>query len=645
MLNGGEERIERFKRKLYALGDKPVPLRRSALSSSRADTAVPDWSSDQSSPQAESISPPRRSFFLRLIFLIALAFFLGSVGTATYIFYHGSNVVSSANVDLTVAGEKTVAAGETLSLQILVSNHNTAALQAVDLVVEYPAGTRAATDLAKVLTRERWALGTIKPGAVISQDIRAVVFGEKEAEQEIKVTAEYRLADSNAIFDKVFLYRYLITDSPVSLAIDSPAEVNAGQPLTLTLEVLANSTSPVKDLALRADYPPGFTFKNATPAPAANHNFWRLGELLAGGQKKIVLVGALDGQQDDSKSFRFSVGSVKTGATEEELDLVYDELFQPVTIKRPQVGLAVTVNGQAASGDRTTSSGDLLRLDLSWVNNLPTEIIDGRIEVLIDGAVLDERSVNVADGFYQSSEDKIVWHRGTKSALARLAPGATGQASFTFSTKPLIGNDNQRSIIENPNINFSFRFTGRQIATGLPDEPVDSSINQRIKVNSVFQLAAEVLRRNGPFVNTGPLPPRVGLETSYAIVWSVVNSSNAVHEATVKATLPTYVRWLGLISPTTEKVSFNEATGEVTWDLETVEAGRGVSSAARELAFQVALKPSVSQISQAPVLVTASTLTGIDGYTGQVLNYERRALDTKLLNDPEFNFGDDRVAP
>ena len=92
-------------------------------------------------------------------------------------------------------------------------------------------------------------------------------------------------------------------------------------------------------------------------------------------------------------------------------------------------------------------------------------------------------------------------------------------------------------------------------------------------------------------------------------------------------------------------MSFDELTGEVVWTLGAVEVGRGLSRAAREVAWQVALKPSASQIEQTPVLVTAPTLTGTDTFTGQTLNYTRRALDIRLVNDPQFRPGDERVMP
>ena len=569
-----------------------------------------------------------------------MIFFLAAVGTAVYVLYRGNNVVSPANVELTIAGPVTVKAGEVVTLQILITNHNPTALESVDLIAEYPTGTRAPADFVTPLTRSRWSLGTISAGGAAAQTIKAVVFGEKTVEREINLKIEFRLADSNAIFDRTGVYRYTISDSPLSLTADWPTEVNAGQILTLTLELTNETASPLENLAVKSDWPPGFVFQTSVP-PVTGGNFWRFGNLAPGARRRLSITGLIDGQDEDVKSFRFSAGSALTAGVSSDIDLVYGELFRTMTIKRPAISLALVLNGTPAAGEQAVSSSELLRADITWANNLPTEVSDGRIEVQIKGAALDKRSVSTADGFWQSADNLIIWRANTKPTLGRIAAGASGQVSFTFSTLPLTGTN--QNWLENPSLELAVRFTGRRIAVDAPDELVETKVASRLKINSVLQLAAAAFYHDGPFTNSGPLPPKVDEETTYTIVWTVVNSSNAVREATVKATLPTYIRWLNAVSPASEKIIFNETTGEVIWNLGVVEAGRGLATAAREAAFQVAFRPSLGQVEQTPILLTAPTLTGTDTFTGETLTYARRALDIRLTNDPNFRPGDERV--
>ena len=137
----------------------------------------------------------------------------------------------------------------------------------------------------------------------------------------------------------------------------------------------------------------------------------------------------------------------------------------------------------------------------------------------------------------------------------------------------------------------------------------------------------------------------MGQETTYTILWSVINSSNNVTAAAVKATLPAYVRWLGVVNPETEKLTFDNSRGEVNWDLGVVDAGLGLTSAAREVAFQVVLLPSISQTGDTPVIVTTPTLTGTDSFTHQLLTNTKRSLDVQITGDSLYQPGVGTVAP
>lgn len=633
------ERIEALKQRLYARDDGKSFLRRSSLSARADDLSVVGWREFDRDDNPDR--PPRRSW-LTVFLIAALAFFLMAAGFAVYTLYRGGNVISPANVELTVDGPKTVKAGETLNLQVLVTNRNTTPLHSVDLIIEFAAGTRSPLDVTRELPRTRIPLDTIAPGASANQTIKAVAFGEKDTDQRIKISVEYRIADSNAIFDKVDFFTYRINSSPLVLNLALPAEINSGQTVNFDLEIAAASEAPLRDLVVAAAYPPGFTFISAVPPPTIGTNVWRLGDLPVGARPHLKIAGKLEGQDDDPKSFRFSAG-MESARNEGEIAVNYGDVFKIITIKRPFVSLTASINGDALSQEYVASSGEPVRMDIIWVNNLPTEVTDGELTVTLGGSALDQRAVVASDGFYQSATNQISWRRGNLPMLAKLPPGARGQVSFNFSARPLI-RDNQ-SVIERPTIEIGVSFRGRRVTPEAASETVETTVKKQVKVNSIFQLASSAAYHNGPFANRGPLPPRAGQETTYTVFWSVINSSNAATQASVRATLPAYVRWLGAVSPDGEKISFDDSRGEIIWELGTVDAGRGLTSAAREAAFQVAFLPSLSQIGETPVLIIAPTLSGTDSFTRQTLTNSKRSIDTQIAGDPLYQSGIGIVAP
>lgn len=134
------------------------------------------------------------------------------------------------------------------------------------------------------------------------------------------------------------------------------------------------------------------------------------------------------------------------------------------------------------------------------------------------------------------------------------------------------------------------------------------------------------------------MPPQAGQETRYAIVFNIVNSTNKIENAVVKAVLPPYVRWVGNHSPATEKFTFNPNDSTVTWDVGTIEAGAGVGTTLPEqAAIAVGFTPSTSQIGQQPALIRSIVLTGIDAATKSVLTRTAPDINTRLMSDPGFN--------
>jgi hypothetical protein len=263
------ERISKLQEGLYSRGGQDITKSdRPAFSPHRENLVTPStpWKEDPILTEGlkeEYVEPKKMSFFTK-IFLASIAFFLVASGIAVYVLSGGFNVISSKNVDISVQGLISIAAGEELSLDIIVANNNSAALEQGELFVEYPPGTRTASDLTKELTREKVLIENIPAGRSVTKTVKAVLFGEKDSAKQIKIALDYKAHGSNASFSKEKTYDIAIKSSPVLMEVSAPKEVNAGQDITLTVNITSNSAIPVKNLLLRAEYPFGFNFKIST---------------------------------------------------------------------------------------------------------------------------------------------------------------------------------------------------------------------------------------------------------------------------------------------------------------------------------------------------------------------------------------------
>jgi len=179
---------------------------------------------------------------------------------------------------------------------------------------------------------------------------------------------------------------------------------------------------------------------------------------------------------------------------------------------------------------------------------------------------------------------------------------------------------------------------GRALTQNLGPRSVQEFVERSVKINSALQLGARALYSTGAFSNSGPLPPKANVATTYTIVWTVINSSNDISGAKVSAFIPPYVSWVNKISPAGEKLSFDSASGEIVWDIGNIKSGAGISLPAKEVSFQISLTPSVAHIGVVPDIVNDAVLSGRDDFTGELIKFSRPALNTYLSSDP--NFGD-----
>ena len=197
-------------------------------------------------------------------------------------FFAKGNTVSNDNIDISVLSNAFTAGGEEYPLLLEIVNKNNSPLELVDLVVEYPKSSQ--TSLSQDNEHLRLSLGIIPAGGVKNENMKLVLFGEQGSVRQIKIFLEYRVEGSNAIFVKDKLYEISINSTPINLSIDAPLEASSNQDITLNVKATLNATKSISKILLKIDYPVGFQFVKAMPAPFLGNNVWKLGRSRAWGR-------------------------------------------------------------------------------------------------------------------------------------------------------------------------------------------------------------------------------------------------------------------------------------------------------------------------------------------------------------------------
>jgi hypothetical protein len=576
---------------------------------------------------------------------LSIVFFIAAAGFFSYYFLFGGGSLSASanNIDIVVNGPPQIQSGEPVELQIVVTNRNSTSLGLAELVITYPQGTRSPTDFATDLQNQRITLGSIEPGGTRQGTVSAVLSGVEGTPSDVKVELEYRLGNSSALFTAVKDYNIVFASSPISIAIEGNKEVTVGQPVELTLTVTSNANAPLRDVLLNAEFPFGFKLASAetdlpsikpkpTIAQGGRGAFWQLGDLSPGQKRTITIRGALSGERGDERIFKFSAGTRTTPTGGLDTPLA-DNSFR-VVIAKPFLNLAVSVNGNAAS-DAVVSPGDNVTVSITWENNLDTAIANSVIVARLSGIQLDGSKVHSTDGFYRSSDNTLLWDKTTSGgALANLAPKSHGSVGFSFA---MPSSDDLKGIV-NPRLTISINAAGNRLSESGVPENLQAVSTRKISLATDLKLTAQGLYYANPFGSVGPMPPKAGSETTYAIVFSVTNTTNKISGASVTAHLPPYVRWVGIYSPSTENLSFNQTDGTVTWNIGEIGAGAGLNgSPPRQAAIAIGFTPSTSQIGQEPVLLQNISLSGTDATTNAPVSRSTKDVTTNVAGDPGFS--------
>jgi hypothetical protein len=624
-------RLEELKNKLFSKNYQTKIEHRDIFSRFRRKDVLDSWK-----PKEKVEGNIGEKFFMKTsrfkkFFIFSIVFFILTLGYAAYVFFAGGNTVSNDNIDISILGNNFTAGGEELPLIVGITNRNNSSLDLVDLVMEYPKGS--AVDLSSDTEHFRKSLGSIPAGAVRNENLKVVLFGEQGSTRPIKISIEYRVAGSNAIFVKDKLYVVNISSTPINLSVDAPLSISPNQDITLNVKATLNTTKPASQILVKLDYPAGFQFVNAVPAPSFGNNVWNLGDLAPGMEHDISISGKMiDVFDGEEKTFNISSGS-QSDTDKSVIGVIFNSIKNTITIKKPFIEANLFINGVSGK-EYTSSSKTPINIEIRYVNNLDTKVDGLQITAKISGNAFDRKTIRAQQGFYDSAKDVITWDQNSQNQLKEVNPGDSG--SVTFSVSPLSLFSANGGILTNPSINIEVDIAGKQAVAGFAVNELNNSTSAIIKIISDVGFSGKALYYSGDLNNTGPIPPKVGVATTYTVVWTLSNTANNISNVQINSTIPSWITFVGLTTPSGENLTYNSSTKEIVWKADRIPKGAGITGASRSVSFQVSFTPSLSQVGTTPIIINDATLTGHDDFANVDVKINKTGLNTRLDNDPLF---------
>ena len=613
-------RLRDVSRLLYFDPKRKVVDKKAELTRHEAD-ADSQWSGE--------VERPAQSRYLVYLAVGTFLFFITAIVTAYFIRYAGiDRTVSPEKITIATQGAAVADGGAAVPLTIRIANRNSVPIEGALLYITYPAGTYKQGDDGVVSLEnadKELLLGEVERGGIVNRHITPVFYGESGVTKEISYLLEYTIPGVAKRQTRRGSHAVLLRTSPVLVSKPEYTGVVAGKEVTFSFTVQSNASAVLPMVYVDLRYPAGFTPKRYSPNPAnVSATEWRFPGLQPGAKETITVTGTIRGgsQALQAISARARVAPYAGDLTN---TVVVDAEEDEVAVAESFFAVQVRLNGKQA--DRiVVSPGDIVRGDIRWVNQDASQLRNVVLTMALAGTGLDESSITPRDGgFFDEVRRSIVWDKESDSSLSSVRVGGSGTASFSFRVLPdLVEFAQAQKYIQ---VSVSAEAYRTHIGAV---ERVEDIVVGRADVRGVLRVVGSTLYSTSSVRNSGPLPPQVGKETTYALKYFLKNSGNDLSQVELVVPLGRGI----VLTDVTSGVALSE------WEYDADQHAAIVrlpsltasgSRSSRSVELQVAVTPQQQDVGRHIVLAKRATYRASDVYVGEPLEGSVGQLTTEIF--------------
>ncbi len=534
---------------------------------------------------------------------------------------------SEAKVAVSIDGPAGADSTQDVQYAIRCKNDNRIGIKNAAVILSYSENFQpeAAVNLQILSeTSSKIYLGDIKSHSEKTAELKGKFYAPRDYLVYLRAVLEYSPSGFSSVFQAQTQLGISVKTSPILLEISAPLEAASGNSIEYLIDYKNLSSRYFEDARVKADYPEGFEFTVSNPPPSEDKNIWYLGNLSPNQEGEIRIRGIIGGAKAEGKTIKAYAGSAQSGGK----FIVYTQSEKLTRIASSPLAISQSVNGLQSG---SVNAGEKLNYIIRYRNTGDIGLRDAIVTLEIGSSVLDFSKMKLDSGSYDSAKHAITWKASDLANLANLAPGTEGEIRFSipvFDRIPIKTKNDKNFIIAT-----QAKIDSPDVSTPVGSGKIITSNTLELKLNSKVALETFGYHKDIGIKNFGPLPPRVGQETSYALQWRITNISNDIADAQIVSSLPGGVKWVGKVYPEGEHITYNERTSEVIWEIGKLENATGILSPKRAVNFQVSIVPQINQAGKEAPLLNDSVLTAKDLFTGENVRVEASGKTTNLSED------------
>ncbi len=454
-----------------------------------------------------------------------------------------------------------------------------------------------------------WDIGSLATGSDETITIQGVWIAEVPSSTPIQVFANYRPSNFNADFQEIKTVYVNTTSSTLETTFEGTEEAQPGQNVQYQFSIENTGEETMTTVEAELELPDGFFLESSDPTITAGEAArWRFDEIEAGEKIDVKISGSFAA---DTEGFQYF--TVKTSIQDDNRVLLQSKAEGFTDIVGDNLSIQLVANG--SNNNVTADLGGSLRISLALENTGENQLDD--LSLLLDFKSDKSIPLNWNDAELDGgaiTSDGILWNN---AALGSLTPGEKRILNLTFPIRDSL-NSTQADTFD------------ILAAASIGDLTIKSTpVHVSIVTQAAFAAEARYYTENGAPLGNGPLPPTVGVTTTYRVFWQIDNQLHQLNNVTVQAILPPHVTWSNQFDSDLGNISFDRDTRTVTWSISQLPT----TIDHVEATFAISISPDGNDIGTFVKLISGSTLTATDDMTKTTITKSTESLTTELPDD------------
>ena len=535
-------------------------------------------------------NPKKKVWYFLGVFLVIVAI-IAALIAGYFLIKDKFSKEESNKAEIKIVVPEKSSSGDLLEFEVEIINKETVDISEGVLSIHYPEGFyfKESDTPPREGTDNAWDLEGISASTTETITIKGQLVGEKGATKSFNALLIYKPANFNSEFQASASASTVLTSSVVSLDIDVPQQVRAGEQFKYNITFENTSEYILQDAKVVIDYPEDFTLVSADPDFVSNNNLWMFEEIEPGKKETIEIVGVLNSEAGKTEQFKFQFGLVEpNGEFNPQV-----EKISLVLVTNPEISMEL-------KGPESASAGEDLNYTLEVKNTSEVELSDLEFEVEFAGDATKQSKVTL---------DKI----------DELGPNKERKIKFENTVKNNIDED----VEEITAIVYvsSAKVDGKNVNLEMTSE-LKTSLIGGMDLGAYGRYYKKDLTKIGD----GPLPPKVGKKTTYVIFWTYIAKGSELRDIIIETTLPDDVKYEGDAS---SGVKYDSGDHKVTYEVDLASP----EDLEQKIDFSVSVTPKQKDINKLLILQEKAILTATDVNTDQTLTQESDKITTDLEED------------